>query len=156
MNARGGARAVLTRRRHFCRSSVGGSCFPVPVPVASAPRSTLRSKEVLPSGLSDRSTGGGTRGCGVWLGVGGPWVHLGRYRYSSDPSHDDEDSFPGDVTAAGSPPVAPSADRSGSVRELRAAGHRGGEFSAPHRLLGCSAPRSGSGIRREFCLVLVL
>lgn len=142
-NARG-VRAVRTQSRHVCRSSLGGSCVPASDPVQSA--SELRSEVLLPSGLSDRSTGGESRGCGVWLGVGGPRVHLGRFRYSSDPSHDVEDSFLRDVAAAGSRPVAPPADRSGSFRELRAAGLWGGEFSAPLRLEGsASDPDRGSG-----------
>lgn len=39
-NARGGARAVLTRRRRFRRSCVGGSCVPVPDPVIPRARLT--------------------------------------------------------------------------------------------------------------------
>ena len=86
--------------------------------------SALRSELSCPRACLTGAPAGGA-------GVGGARVHLGRFRYSSGPSYDDEGWSPGDVAAAGSRPVAPSADRGGSVRELRAAGHRGGEFCAP-------------------------
>lgn len=104
----------------------------------------LRSEEVFPRACLTGAPAEGAVAAaagGCWRTAGPSWSVPGLLRSE----HDDETSPSGDVAAAGSRPVAPSADRSGSVREPRAAGHRGGEFSAPLRLVGRSAPRSGSG-----------